>query len=262
MNSKLKGFILVVVNLAALLAIAILWMHAVGTRRIARPASLEISVRAEGSGSLLKEADVETCVKAFYRKDFRKIPVYALRPQALEAKIEQLPLVQKAEVYIDPENRLRIWVTQRNPVVRVVDIRGNHFYLDATGFKIPISSQYSSRVPVATGAWMPVRGNRLDNRELSYYRHLLSLVDAIAADSFARCLVEQIDLDEHGEFTLVPKIGNEKILFGSTENMQDKLSRLRLFYRENMGRKGWNVYQTINLKFEGQVIGRREHFES
>lgn len=75
-------------------------------------------------------------------------------------------------------------------------------------------------------------------------------------DTFANSLIEQIYLDENGEFTLIPKIGNERIFLGNSEILEDKLMRLKLFYKENMGRQGWNVYQLVNLKFKGQVIGK------
>ena len=44
--------------------------------------------------------------------------------------------------------------------------------------------------------------------------------------------------------------------------IEDKLDRLKLFYSENMGRQGWNVYQTISVKFKGQIVGKKSNQES
>jgi cell division protein FtsQ len=57
-------------------------------------------------------------------------------------------------------------------------------------------------------------------------------------------------------------VGSEKIFLGGPDMLLDKLDRLKLFYRENMGRQGWNVYKVVNLKFKGQVIGKRIQQES
>ena len=103
---------------------------------------------------------------------------------------------------------------------------------------------------------------KLDKKQQLFYGSLIRIAEAIRADSFANSLVEQIDQDANGEFTLIPKIGNEKILLGGSDMIEDKLDRLKLFYSENMGRQGWNVYQTISVKFKGQIVGKKSNQES
>ena len=60
-----------------------------------------------------------------------------------------------------------------------------------------------------------------------------------------------------GEFTLVPKVGNQKIKFGDIEDAVGKLRRLRIFYDEGMPYEGWQKYRTLDLRFEGQVVCER-----
>ncbi|MBK8956254.1 MAG: hypothetical protein IPM34_11975 [Saprospiraceae bacterium] len=262
MNTKLKGLILISVNLLILLGIGIFWMHAVKNKRIEKPKDLIIRLETFGQGGLIEMADVKKWVFDFYNKDVRRISIYALKLDQLENYLLKQSLVRKAEIFVDPKNKLHIYIEQRKPIVRVVDVQGSQFYLDEMGYKIPVSPKYGARVPVATGLWQPVSGNRLDEKNKIYYGSLIKLVNAIGADSFAHALIEQIDLDSNGDLTLIPKIGQEKILLGGTEGVEDKLNRLKLFYQENMGRQGWNVYETINLKFKGQIIGKKEKQES
>lgn len=262
MNAQIKGLVIISFNLLILLGIGILWMQSVKDRRIGHIQSVKVSIQTAGNGSLLEEKDVRLWVQAFYEKDFTKIPVYRLRLDQLEKYLQNQPLVRSVQVYVDPQYILHIKMDQRQPVVRVVDVHGGQFYLDETGFVIPVSSKYGIRVPVATGLLTPVSGSRLDNKNKLHYGGLIEWVKAIEADSFAKALVEQIDLDENGDFVLIPKIGHEKIMVGGAEAIEDKLNRLKLFYRENMGRQGWNVYKTINLKFKGQIVGRKENLES
>lgn len=73
-------------------------------------------------------------------------------------------------------------------------------------------------------------------------------------DPFTKSLVEQIYIDDQGQFSLVPKVGNEKIVIGKLNNLKDKLSRLKFFYQEGLRYEGWNVYQTIDFKNDDQVV--------
>jgi cell division protein FtsQ len=262
MNARFKGLIFITVNLLILLAIGISWIHAVKNKRIEKPRAIEIKIETGGQGGLLEPTDVQKWVLDFYKKDVRKVGIYALKLDQLEKYLVKQPLVRKADLYVDPHNTLHIELEQRKPLVRVVDVQGNQYYLDEVGYKIPVSSKYGSRVLVATGLWYPVKGDRLDEKGQMYYGSLLKLVAAIEADTFAHALIEQVDLDANGDFTLIPKIGQEKILIGGADAVEDKLERLKLFYQENMGRQGWNVYETINLKFKGQIVGKKENLES
>ena len=44
------------------------------------------------------------------------------------------------------------------------------------------------------------------------------------------------------------------ILLGTLDDMNEKLENLRLFLREGIVLKGWNVYKEINLKFKNQIV--------
>jgi cell division protein FtsQ len=70
-------------------------------------------------------------------------------------------------------------------------------------------------------------------------------------------LIEQIYVSNTGEFTLIPKVGDQKILFGNYTNVKDKLENLKIFYQEGMPYEGWQKYRTINLKYKGQVVCER-----
>ena len=47
---------------------------------------------------------------------------------------------------------------------------------------------------------------------------------------------------------MVPIMGNQRIILGDIEELDDKIFRLKTFYQEAMSRMGWNKYKTINLK--------------
>lgn len=258
MQKVYKNLFIISANILILMGIAFLWLYSIREKRIQKTEKVKIQIiRQQVDKTLLQDKEVKHWLSLFYKKDIRNIPTYALKPKLLEKFIGERSVVKKAEVYLDALQNLHIDVFQRNPIVRVIDVRGNQYYLDEEGYKIELSSQYSVRVPVATGVLAPVITAQLSAKDQLFYKSLLLVANQISQDSFSNALIEQIDMDGNGEFTLIPKIGTEKIFLGSIELLNDKLDRLKLFYKENMGRQGWNIYETINLKYKGQVIGKR-----
>lgn len=263
MNGRLKGLLIIFVNLTIVLAIAALWMQAIRKQRNERSEGIRVQIISESSAdTLISTKEVYSWLYNFYKKDPRKMPVRSLNLVKLEEFINSQDLVKRSDIYLDSKEHLNIDIYQRHPIIRISDIQGNQFYLDEEGYKIPVSLKYTSRVIVATGNLSVVPGKSLDKKTRSYYSGLLDVAKALKKDTFANSLIEQIYLDENGEFTLIPKIGNERIFLGNSEILEDKLMRLKLFYKENMGRQGWNVYQLVNLKFKGQVIGKKLQQES
>ena len=44
------------------------------------------------------------------------------------------------------------------------------------------------------------------------------------------------------------------VYLGKLENFEDKLARLKEFYKKGLNRVGWNKYSRINLEFNNQII--------
>jgi cell division protein FtsQ len=53
---------------------------------------------------------------------------------------------------------------------------------------------------------------------------------------------------------LVPRLGEQIILFGTGEDASEKLEKLKAFYLQVVKQAGWDTYKTINLKFDNQVV--------
>jgi cell division protein FtsQ len=69
-------------------------------------------------------------------------------------------------------------------------------------------------------------------------------------------------LENNGEFVLIPLVGEQKIIFGSAhsnQQVEDKFKRLKIFYEEGMPYEGWKKYSEINVKYDGQIVCRRNN---
>ncbi|MEO0779978.1 MAG: cell division protein FtsQ, partial [Bacteroidota bacterium] len=161
-----------------------------------------------------------------------------------------------ADAFIDAAGKIHIELTQREPILRVIDKNGLNYYLDPSGRKMPLSPHFTARVLVATGNIPPFVPD-FQKRKRHVLKDLFALTNTILDDDFMRVMVEQVYRSETGSYTLIPKLGYQKIVLGPYEAIDEKLERLRVFYREGIPYEGWQKYSTINLTFDGQVVCKR-----
>ena len=104
-----------------------------------------------------------------------------------------------------------------------------------------------SYVPVATGEF---------NQEFAVNK-LLPLALYLQNDKFWNSQIEQIYVNQSGEIELIPRIGDQLIILGHTENLETKLSNLMCLYKQAFSRIGWNTYDTISVQFDNQIVCTR-----
>ncbi len=258
MKAKLKIGIFIAVYTLIIAGIGFHWMNTIYDQKKLKTNNLIVKIfKPSAENMLIQEKDVARCVKEFYKQDWKKIQVQNLQVAKLESVLEKMHVVHHAEVYIDGLENLHIDVYQRDPLFRVMETSGEQYYIDMEGVKIPSSMHYSARVPVVTGILTSLAGEDIWGKSNTSYRTAYKVLKEASKDVFIKSLIEQVDIDVQGEFTLIPKIGFEKIAFGKAEEITEKLDKLKFFYKEGLRYEGWNVYQTLNLKVKDQVIAVR-----
>lgn len=218
--------------------------------------NLVVEIADLPSGNLIKESDVRTLLQESFLQPFEGVPVEEVDVMRIERVLRRDPFIRNAEAYLDAQDHLHIEVEQRNPIVRIMDATGQQYYLDVEGNKIPLSKHYTARVPVASGSVPPYTVTYRD-RKAHPLKDIYQLSLTLLRDPFMWALVEQIYIGDDYKITLVPKLGQQKILLGTIADLEDKLERLRIFYEEAMPHQGWQKYRELDLRFKGQVVGRK-----
>ena len=178
---------------------------------------------------------------------------------------EQAP-IQHAIIYKTIDGALNISVTQRTPVVRIINRYGESFYLDGQGGLLKHSNRYCTRALVANGYinLRPEQKNynvftsEVEPGKRNIMRELFELAEYINSDRFWNAQIQQIYVNENGDFELIPLVGSHVIVFGTFDKPEAKFSKLASFYRNGLNVKGWNTYDVINLNYEGQIVGTRK----
>jgi len=182
--------------------------------------------------------------------DVAHTPVGKLDIHSMEQIVRTDPWVADAQLYIDNAHTLHMYVTQRIPVARIFDDKGNSYYLDSTLNAMPLTGNYVFYTTVVTN----VPELKDDSMSNSLKGQIVSLVRYIEADSFWNAQIAEIMIDSNRNFTLLPVIGNQKIVIGDTSRMHEKFDNLFTFYKKVSNRIGWDKYDVLDVRFKGQVI--------
>lgn len=256
MNQNLRKSLRRIAIFLAILTAAIGIISAVEKRETDRVNSVSIEIQPlENGKSLIDSLDVLTAIERSFGFKLESQVIGVVNIERVERVLREEPFVKTAEVYMNTKNQVHIHLTQREPILRVIDKNNENFYLDREGQKMPLSKHYSARVLVATGD-IKSKDEDFLTRKSHILKDLYYLTQYILADDFWNSMIEQIYVKDD-EFIFIPKIGKQKIQFGKFEKVGNKFRRLRTFYEEGMSRVGWQKYRTIDVRFEGQVIGRK-----
>ncbi|SRR6056297_231505 len=195
-------------------------------------------------------------------------PIKKVNIQELEKSITQKPIIKNTEVYFTGTGILHIEVDQRNPIVRIINNKQQNYYLDKDGAIIPLSSYYASHVLVASGEiyeffevprtnWLKCPSENKEKRNNSICE-IFEMAKFINADPFWKSQIEQIYLTREGEYELIPRVGAHLIKLGKYENFKEKMRNLKVFYKKGLNNVGWNQYLVINLKYDNQIICKKQ----
>lgn len=184
----------------------------------------------------------------------------------LERVLNSHPAIENAEVSADINGQIKIEVTQRTPVCRIINMDGESYYIDSQSKLMPLSDNYSARVIVASGNITEPYARRyqftidqIKNNEtfsqVSVLDDVLDVVKHINSDTLLASLIHHVYVNAEKEIELLPAIGDHKIIFGSNDNVSDKFNKLKLFYTQGLNKSdSWNKYSTINLKYKNLVV--------
>ena len=159
----------------------------------------------------------------------------------LEIAFLQHPAIKNAQVYSNQEGVININLLQRKAVVRI-KTDNTDYYLDEQGMKMPLSSEYTPRVLVVTG-------------EVNESKHssIFSFIEIINKDIFWKSQITQLHFSNN-EVIIIPRVGSQKIHFGTLTDVNKKLGNLYQFYKQAMPVKGWQTYSEISLAYNNQII--------
>ncbi len=166
------------------------------------------------------------------------------------------PYVKTAKVFVNSNGILKVECEPRYPVSRVVPARGESYYVDRYGKVMPLPMEYRPKLPVVRGRGP--QANTTEEADIKDLARIGEFFTLVGKSAFLEVLVDQLVVTALKEYKVIPVMGTEKVELGEWESMQEKLWDLEDFYTEVIAQVGWGKYETISLKYEGQVVATRK----
>lgn len=214
--------------------------------------SLHINIQGEGDHFFIDKSDVIEILKNVHGRKLEGTNVASINTKQMELELIKDQWIERAELYFDKNNRLFVEIEEKNPIARVFNVEGNSFYLDHKLRQLPLTNRHPVRLPVFTG--FPTTTVVMSKADSILLTNIKSMSVYVNKDSFLMAMIEQININAQREFELIPKIGDQLILFGTCKDMEVKFKKFRLFYQQVLPTHGWTKYSKINLKYKDQVV--------
>ena len=223
-----------------------------------RCVQVEVQVLDSNENMFISAKDID---KILSKNEFNIIgyPVKEINSLVVEKAIEKHPSIEKANVYTSVKGSINVRVLQRRPLVRILASNGDSYYIDDKGLLMPLSDNFTTRVPIITGH---IDRNYRDykNQDLkeesadTLLRSLFLLSKELKNDKYWSAMCDQIYISKYQEINLIPKIGAKEILLNKEANFAGDLRILSTFYKEVLPVVGWEKYKSINLQFKQQIV--------
>lgn len=159
----------------------------------------------------------------------------------LEKKINAMPAVDSANVYLNLNGKLNLDIKQRVPVFRMKN-NDRDFYVDEKGIEFPTSKNYSHPSMLVTGA--------IKKEE---YPKLVELVKKINADDFSKKYFIGVS-KERGSYNLLTSDGNYKVEIGDLDHIEFKVKGFKTFVEKYLVYQDPQKYNKISVKYQNQIV--------
>jgi cell division protein FtsQ len=160
---------------------------------------------------------------------------------ALEKRLNQLPAVDSANVFLNLNGKLNLDIKQRVPSFRL-NSNGKDFYVDEKGNEFPLSDNYSYPCMLVMG-----------DVKKSEYKKLAELIDKIDRDEFSRKYFIGI-AKEKESYHLFTSEGNYRVEIGDLDNIEIKVKGFKTFVEKYLVDQAPEKYTKISVKFDNQIV--------
>ena len=163
----------------------------------------------------------------------------------LETVLDDHGMIEKAEVFSSIDGSLSAQIKQKTPIVRFVS-DNDSYYLDYKGNKMPLSENFSARVPFVMGAI-------LEKTKEDY----VYLFNEIHKDEFLSKNITGIKILPSGSIVMTNRNFDYKIIFGKPVYVDIKLKNYKAFFYHAVKDTLIKNYKEVNVMFTEQVVCKK-----
>ena len=165
-------------------------------------------------------------------------------------RIERLPYVESASIELSNTGRVLVHIKERKPIALLLN--GNRTaYVDQYGVVLPVLPGKAEHVPLVYGFKFQ-HGDSLTQPEFNRIRDFLT--EAASKPAIWGTISEVVYTKGEGIVALSHENG-VRLVFGHDE-FGRRLNKWEAFYTQMVPRKGINRFQSVDLRYRGQIVTR------
>lgn len=247
MNPTLKNILrwTILVVLLAYLGCILAWARSEADRHSCK--GVTISMGEKG----LSDTITVRGVKAELMKYPRRIvgaQLTSINTLDIEKYLMGLNNFESVQCFVSTNGFLNVRITPMIPEMRVFDGETS-YYVNKQGKRINSNAEFFTDVPIVTGTF---------SKDFTP-QGILPIVRFVQKDPVLKGLVAMYEASDKDNIILVPRITGHVINFGDTTRLEEKRRMLLTAYKNIIPYKGWNEYDTISVKFKGQIVATRRN---
>lgn len=163
----------------------------------------------------------------------------------LETVLDDHGMIEKAEVFSTIDGSLSAQIIQKTPIARFLS-SDTSYYIDENGGVMPLSENFSARVPLVVGS--------LSEYGIDRYMELLT---EIRNDDFLSKNITGLKVLPSGSVILTNRNYDYKIVFGNPVYVKRKLKNYKAFFYHTVKDTLVKEYKEVNLMFTEQVVCKK-----
>ena len=174
-------------------------------------------------------------------------PLSHIPLQRIEDIVRTNPMVRTAECYADPTGEVRVRLTQRQPLLKVITA-DDGYIVDTDRKRMPLRESITDTMPVVTGRV----GQQMAMTSVADFAEWLQ------DNSYWCTRIKYIEVCNPHYVRLLPADPDKEIIvLGDLDGYRAKLRKLRTYYENGGAQIGNGKYKELDLRFSGQVVGRK-----
>lgn len=232
------------------------------SRRPIRCKGLAIAVTDSAMNRFITPREIRQFLDEELEGGYIGVQIDSINLTRIEEILDSKSAIFKSQAFTTKDSILNVVVTQKKPVVRFQ--KGSKgFYAVEDGSLFPLQSTYTSHVMVVDG-YVPLKiehgyRGRPDTEEgCRWLDSMVSLVKYIEGSRTWQGKIVQITVLQNGDLTLIPREGKERFLIGQPYGLDEKFKKMGLYYKSIRKEKGEDAYKTVDLRFDGQIVCRKD----
>ncbi len=176
------------------------------------------------------------------------VPANTVNTLDIERYLMKINNFEDVKCYVSSSGELKVTISPMIPEIRVFD--GNQsYYVNKAGKRINSNAEFFADVPIVSGHF--TKNFRPES--------VLPIVRFVNSDKQLKEIVGMFEARGPKDILLIPRIAGHVINFGDTTRLKEKRAALLTAYHKIIPYKGWEEYDTISVKFRGQIVATRRN---